>query len=579
MDIDLTNPLHQYADKIKYKEEDVAGYECQHAFYTKRIDGQSDMLFLKEYIHLKDGRKLINTRQYIDHPRKYWITQERYRTNADKLEWIEAEQCHEYSAPQYALAEDIALKLRRYTGRRDLRTLADTNWVHGADVSPTALIRQRYRNTFPDCRRPLSSMATLDLETDMIWGTGEPILAEVSFKDRACLAINKKWLDGEDPELFIQKVRQSIEHNLGEFIATRKINVEIVVLDTPGQICAHAMRRLHEWKPDFVNVWNISFDMPKMIEWLEYENYNLADVFCDPSVPPEYRYFEWIPGKTERKNRKGKVFKLKGMERWHHVECPASFQWIDGMCYYYQRRKANGMMRVGLDACMNRHCKLGKLKFEVTNVSSGEWHRIMQKTPKHRADYCAYALWDGVGLEILDEETGDVGISLVEDIGYTDLKYLTSMPKGLADALHFFVLARGWVLSCVSENMESAIDKILPDVDNWIIALPTYNVEQCGLRVIKDLPSVISQIYAHVFDADVVRTYPTVGQLLGVSKETTYKERTINVRGMSEDAVREWGINLSSGEVNSVELCVTGLGLPSLDQLLIDYKEHIGQTA
>ena len=244
MDIDLTNPLHQYADKIKYKEEDVAGYECQHAFYTKRIDGQSDMLFLKEYIHLKDGRKLINTRQYIDHPRKYWITQERYRTNADKLEWIEAEQCHEYSAPQYALAEDIALKLRRYTGRRDLRTLADTNWVHGADVSPTALIRQRYRNTFPDCRRPLSTMATLDLETDMIWGTGEPIIAEVSFKDRACLAINKKWLDGEDPELFIQKVRQSIEYNLGEFIAARKINVEIVVLDTPGQICAHAMRRL-----------------------------------------------------------------------------------------------------------------------------------------------------------------------------------------------------------------------------------------------------------------------------------------------------------------------------------------------
>ncbi len=573
-----TNHLHQYADKTPYNKEDVIGYECQHAFYTKRFDGQSDMLFLKEYIHLKDGRKLINTRQLFDHPRKYWITQERYRNHTDKLEWVEIEQCNEYAAPQYALADEIALKLRKYSGQRDLRTLADTNFVHGADISPMSLIRQRYRNTYPECRRSLSSMATLDLETDMIWGTGEPIIAEVSFKDRACLAINKKWLDGEDPVHFVQKVHEAIERNIGDYVRERKIKVEVVILDSPGQIVAHVIGRLHEWKPDFVNVWNISFDMPKMIEWLEYECYNLADVFCDPSVPEAYRHFEWKEGKKERKNRKGKVFKLKNCERWHNVDCPASFQWIDGMLYYYQRRKSDGMMSVGLDACMDRHCKLNKLKFDVKNVSTAEWHRIMQKTPKHRADYCAYALWDGVGLEILDEETGDVGISLVEDIGYTDLKSLTSMPKGLADALHYFVLARGWVMSCVSNSMETAIDRLLPDVDDWIVALPTYNVEQCGLRVIKGIPTIISQIFAHVFDADVIRTYPTVGQLLGVSKETTYRERTINIRGMTEEQVREWGINLSSGEVNAVELCVTGLNLPSLDKLLIDYKEYLKQA-
>lgn len=573
------NPLHLYAENVQYAQEDVLGYECQHAFYTKRIDGQSDMLFLKEYIHLKDGRKLINTRQLIDRPRKYWITQERYRNHTDKLEWVEVEQCHEYAAPQYALADEIALKLRKYTGRRDLRALADTNFVHGADISPMSLIRQQYRNTYPNCRRALSSMATLDLETDMIWGTEEPIIAEVSFKDRACLAINKKWLDGEDPVFFVQKVRDSIERNLGEYVKERNINVEIVVLDTPGQIVAHVISRLHQWKPDFVNVWNIRFDMPKMIDWLCREGYDLADVFCDPSVPDEYKYFEWKEGKEERKNRKGKVFKLKSCERWHNVDCPASFQWVDGMLYYYQRRKTDGMMSVGLDACMERHCKKNKLKFDIQNVSSAEWHRIMQRTPKHRADYCAYALWDGVGLEILDETTGDVGINLVEDIGFTDLKSLTSMPKGLADALHYFVLARGWVLSCVSDSMETAIDRLLPDVDNWIVALPTYNVEQCGLRVIKDMPSIVSQIFAHVFDADVVRTYPTVGQILGVSKETTYRERTINIRGMTEQQVREWGINLSSGEVNAVELCVTGLGLPSLDQLLVDYKEHLEHAA
>lgn len=571
--------LHTYMHNTKFNKEDIVGYECQHAFYTKRIDGRSDMLFLKEYIHLKDGRKVINTRKLIDHPRKYWITQERYRTYRDKLEWIEVEQCNEYEAPHYAMAEEIALKLRKYTGRRDLRTLAETNYVHGADISPQSLIRQRYRNTYPECRRPLSSMATFDLETDMIWGTGEPIIAEVSFKDRACLAISRKWLDGEDSEFFIQKVRDSIERNIGEHVKARNINVEIVVLDSPGQIVAHAIKRLHEWKPDFVNVWNISFDIPKCIEWLEYEGYDLADVFSDPDVPREYRHFHWTLGPEERSNRKGKVFKLKNCERWHDVDAPASFQWVDGMLYYYQRRKSDGMMSVGLDACMDRHCKLGKLKFEVDNVSQAEWHRIMQRTPKHRADYCAYALWDGVGLEILDEETGDVGISLVEDIGFGDICKLPSMPTGLAAALHYFVLNRGWVMSCASGNMETPIDRILVDVDDWIVALPTYNVEQCGMRVIKGMPWIISQVFAHVFDADVIRTYPTVGQLLGVSKETTYRERTINVRGMSEADVREWGVNLSTGEVNAVELCVKGLSLPRLDQLLVDYKEHLAAVA
>lgn len=560
-----SNPLYAYADQCEYKKEDVVGYECQHAFYAPRHDNESDMLFIKEYIHLKDGRKLINKRKLIDHPRKFWITNPRYRNHKDKLEWVEREQVDEYESPQYAMCDEMARILRYYGPRRDLRTLAECHWIYGADISPTSLIRQRYRNTFPKCRRPASTMATLDLETDVIKGHKKPIISVVTYKDRACLAICREWLDGYSPDEFKNEVRAAFNKHLGTHIEARRLNVELIILDTPGQICAHAIKRLHEWQPDFVNVWNINFDMPKIIDCLSEEGFDLARVFSDPDVPDEYAYFYYHQGKPERPMRSGKILKLTSKEQWHTVDAPATFQWVDGMCYYYYRRKTNGMMSVGLDNCLDRHCNLGKLKFpEVKGEGTLQWHQTMQRHHRYKAIYCAYALFDGIGLEILDEKTKDVAINLVEDIGFSDLRWLNSMPKGLADALHYSVLSRGWVLGTVSNNMETPIDKILPDINGWIIAMPTYNLYAGGIPVIKEMPHLKSLVFIHVFDADVVRTYPTCGQILGVSRETTYKERTIKVKGMTEDQIREWGVNFSCGITNAVELCVTGLGLPPL---------------
>lgn len=57
-----------------------------------------------------------------------------------------------------------------------------------------------------------------------------------------------------------------------------------------------------------------------------------------------------------------------------------------------------------------------------------------------------------------------------------------------------------------------------------------------------------------------------------ISKETTHKE-LISIEGVSEHVRRMEGLNLSGGKTNSVEFCTEMLGLPTMNQLLDEFKK------
>lgn len=579
----MSSDLRLFAADVKFDEKDVVGYEGRHVFYTKHHEGRSDMLFVKEYIHLKDGRRLINLRKIFDHPRSYWVTKPTFRNHADHLEWVDLNEVDRFECPQWELAEHAANTLRYRGHRRDLRTLAATNHLYGTDISSQALLRQQYKDNFPKCVFPKSSMAAFDIETEEVKGHKYPIIVQASFKDRAIIRVLRSFLDGHSlinaEDMFFEMCEKLIGDRLRKRGLTRE-NIDFEICDSPGECVADVVARLHVWKPDYVNVWNINFDLPRIIRALEEEQYCLEDVFCDPEVPPEYRYFKYCVGKDTHVSQDGKEKKLKYFEQWHTVDCPASFQWIDGMCYYYQRRKTGGMMKVGLDACLERHTfnkktgeYEGKLSIEGVVDQGIDWHIVMQRD--HKFEYLAYALWDGPSLEILDEHTTDVVVSLTNDIAYSDLKSVPSLPKQLADALHYHLLKNGKVISSTSNDMKTDIDGILVDPDAWIATLAAHLMQDNGLPVFIDAPHLKSSIYIHGADADIVGTYPNLGIACNVARETTYKEVTIRMVGMTEDARRQWGINLTGGKVNAIELGTTGMGLPFPEEWLAAYDESM----
>lgn len=70
---------------------------------------------------------------------------------------------------------------------------------------------------------------------------------------------------------------------------------------------------------------------------------------------------------------------------------------------------------------------------------------------------------------------------------------------------------------------------------------------------------------------DVAASYPNNECVLNISKETTKRE-ICDIEGISEEVYRMQGINLSGGRTNASEYCQTMFGLPTMDKMLMHYK-------
>jgi len=73
---------------------------------------------------------------------------------------------------------------------------------------------------------------------------------------------------------------------------------------------------------------------------------------------------------------------------------------------------------------------------------------------------------------------------------------------------------------------------------------------------------------------DIEGTYPKIEEVANISKECTVRE-LISIEGMNEHQRRTFGINMSGGVVNAIELGVTGFGLPTPSQWLALYDEWL----
>jgi len=574
---DFSSDVTPLFSDVKPSKDEIKGYEFQHAFYVRPEGMDKDLIFIKEYVHLKDGRMLLNYRSLYDWERPYWLTRPENRTHKDKLEYAPLDTLNEFRTPQWNLENDIAFRLRHMGNKRDLRTLCSKPWVYGATISPISFIRHQYKKQNPDCTHPVSTVTWVDSETDVVHGTDETIIVQASFRKRAIIAVAEWWLADvvDAPARFFE----ALHKYMGDLIEKRQCMVEFYIAKNAGDAVATVAKRIKEWETDYVEVWNIDYDLPRFINMLQKYGYSVEDAFCHDSIPPGFRCVEYAQGKDKHISKKGVETKLAGKQRWHTFNAPAAATWIDGMCYYYQRRKQDGMISCGLDATMKRHIGIGKLEHDCGQPEGTlNWHKEMQRN--HKIIYMVYSMNDVIPGEMLDEKIGDIRLHFKVDLGDTTFDKFTSLPKQYADTFHHYIYDEmGWAMGTPSENLGNEFDEILIDQYDWIVTLPTHNMEPSGIPVIKELPHLKSQIYIHSADADVVRTYPMVNVNANVSRRTTYREPTIRIKGLSETQRRHWGIDLTGADVNAIDLCVTGLNMPYPDELRVLYRKKKEEEA
>lgn len=450
------------ADEVK-----LIGKECRFVTYVPPPDNTlPDLHVAKEILHYSDGTTKVNLNQIFQYKRPFYVTKKGMQNHQSKKEWEKIEHLTRYESTEADLPKSIARALGTPWAHGDLRTLHASPYVYGSDILGTALIKEQYAKKYKNIRNTPYGVAVMDTETDVLHGTGEIIMTTITCRDVCFTAVVKKFIEGwTDVERRLEVLMTTY---LDEVVKKRNIKPEIVFVDTALDTVRACLNKAHEIKPDFLTFWNMDFDMTKIIEACNKEGVDPKDIFSDPSIPINYRYFKYKRGPDKKVTASGKVTPIKPAQRWHTVFTPASFYPIDSMCVFRHLRLAKQELQsYSLDFVLESLKLKKKLKFQEADAYTGlKWHQFMQKN--YPLEYIVYNRYDCIAVEIADETTSDLRSSLPMYSGHSDFQFFRSQPRRIVDDLHFKVLEKGLVIASTSKSMEEEMDNETLPLTGWI---------------------------------------------------------------------------------------------------------------
>ena len=552
---------------------EVVGRECVLARYGVSNKSQDDVLLVKEKVHYSDGTVTPKLVPYINYKRSFYIAKKGCRDYHQKKEWESIDRLEKYESTQANLANAIGNALGRKSNK-NLKYVCSSPYVYGADITSTSLIKHEYRQKWPDLNTGMT-LAVLDYEADVLEGDAEVMISgSLTFKDKAILAVTKDFVSSfDEPEALIRK---AFTEYLGQYEKERNIKLEIVIVDTPALITTKLIDKAHEWQPDIIGIWNMPYDMNLMINTLKGAGIRPEDVFSDPKVPDEYRFFKWNEKTIKKDSAGGKSKNKHYAELWHTASHLAGFCFIDVMSLYCILRIAKGKKSsYKLDYILQEELGIEKLKFKEADGYVGlDWHRFMQRN--YKIEYLIYNIFDCISVELLDEKTADVCKVLPTLVGISPISRFDSNPTKLANEFNFFCLDKGRVMGTTGINMVSDDDKKIMGMNDWIITLPSHLCDKSSaLNIMVESDCIETGLYAMVSDLDVKGSYPTTEVIANVSKETTHSE-LCKVEGLTEKQQREIGVNMTSPFTNAVEISTSLFGLPDLDELVDIFSAEQG---
>lgn len=569
----------QLSEANKHKK--IKTIECRFAVYVPQPKGMwdaPDLHTVKEVVHFEDGTSEPYLHKIWDYQRPVWYSKKGQRRYDQHKEWEKIENLIEMKTTERDLVRNLARALEMRGFNRGKKVLFQEPYIYGADIKSTAVLKRGYMEKYKP-EPTLFSICAFDIETDVVRGTGETIMASLTMKEKVKSFVLRIALpDVTDVEGRIKTLNTKY---LGEFEKERNLQCELVICETEIDLYIEVFKTVHEWRPDFLAIWNMDFEIPKILEACDRVGYNPAHLFCDPSIPDEYKFYEYIQGKPTKNTASGKSMPVKPAARWHTLRAPASFYVIDSMCAFKHTRA--GMperQSYGLDAILGEEFdgkdggrKIQKLKFEEASQYEGlKWHVFMQTY--HPLEYLIYNRFDCISLEILDEKVMDVSVQIQKFSGTSDFEDFKSQPRRAVDNLHWFVKERGWIMGVTSSSVVDEFDDETLDRKDWIITLPAELIVDGGLQIIEEYGFHRTTIFGHVGDLDVSASYPNGEVCFNISKVTTSCE-IIEIEGVEEEVFRMQNMGLSAGHVNAVDYGVKMMGFPTLPELDAHFTAHL----
>lgn len=579
-------------------QKEVEREEIRFAIHIPKNDYREDTHYVKKQIFYKDGTSEPKCFLVRDYLRPIWVTKQAHRNYKDKKEFSPREHLMEQKTTQSDINRTVAGLLGNPGLANNPNELKSSPYLYGYDQTSSSLIKlsSLKKNDFI---QSAYSVSAFDIETDVDtleilmatvakWGDnpGDPAVVHSS--------ILRRYLGDISIKDFKERLQKAIEKYLPEYA---NLKWEVRVFDSEPELLVDVFKVANEWACDFMAIWNVNFDIPRILDRLKVHNVNPIDVISDMNVPRKYRMCRYKQGPTKKVTASGIVKPINPSLQWHKFLSTTTFYVIDPMCVYRQLRMAGQEEpSYSLDAILTKELKKRKLTFkEADHLKEANWHRFMQST--YPVEYTVYNFFDCLGMLELDEKTKDLSNSLPSFASMTDFANFNSNPKKIVDALFLFGLEKGKVVGTVGDTRKQeeqaeadlVSDELLEseegeDFDDdeeesndpkdykglglkgWIQMLRQNYLVNDGLKILKEYPNVSTNARGMVFDVDATAAYPTATMVANVSKETNVNE-PISIEGKSEEVFREQNLSLCLGGVNMLEYHSVMYSLPSIDQI------------
>ena len=538
--------------------------ECKFAIHipSNYKTGTPDYHLIKEAIHHPDGTITPNLRFVKDFKRPFYITKKSKQTHKQKKEWEHMDNVLTSYSTQSDLKSAIAKQLDRQWSQNSLRELCSSPFVYGSDLTSTAIIKYRYQKLNPQLMSKYN-ITVFDIETDVINGTEQIIAASVAYEDKSFTVALSSFVRGISSvqERFIACVNNYIS----EYVSNYVTPPEFAIANDEVELIRLIFNKVHEWKPDFLAIWNINFDLPRVLTALQNAGVDPKDILSDPAVPKDLRICKYKQGPLKKITSSGKVTPISPADQWHTLTLTSSFFAIDAMCAY--KRIRSGQQEessYSLDAILNKELGIRKLKFKEADEYTGlRWHQVMQE--RYKIEYLVYNLFDCISMIHLDNKTKDLSYTLPTYSGISDFYSFKSQPKRITDNLEIFCNDRNHVLGTVGPIDDDDEAETL-DLKNWILTLPAYNAS-LGMACLAEDPTIKTGIRCHAFDSDAVSAYPSCASAANVSKETTKRE-IVSIGDIPEEVFRAQNLNFLLGHNNDIQYCTHMLNFTNPVDLL-----------
>ena len=531
-----------------------------HSCYVRKDD--SDALVIKTS-NYDDSGNIIGKLEVIQNPkRSYWLTKPRYRTHSFKKECARMDELDRYTVYNKDMVKDIYKNLYgKYPhGYLRLRELCDSPYIYGADVDISTLVKQRYTELYGETEPIPYTVGFLDIETSMISTDEDIILITVTHQNHVYTAIHRSYLyENVDPakpnaprvKATIESVDRVVQSTLAEHIKKYDLHISYFIGDNEVELITWIYQQVHKHKTDFVGIWNMDFDMPKILQALGKANVDPADILCPKEVPSQYRYVKY--------HQDARANVQHFTERWHWLYCTGYTQMTDSQNLYSRLRKVKGHKEsYALNVILQEECKLNKLSLGPEGS-----HYVMQRD--RFVDYIAYNIFDAVGLYIMELQNSDhqtmgilAGISPLDQFAY--------QTKLLSNMFYTYCLKNNRVPASVGAHMTNEYTDLILKAKGGTVLNPERSINT-GANAILERPNYETMLTPHVFDLDFSAQYPNAGMAGNISIETK-QSSIIGIDGDTDpDKISDLCSNLLSPKENGVYLGKTYFNLPGYREM------------